>query len=174
MSRSAALLFVTGCAFLFSACDRKQTDVREWRASDHDHTAEPNSAQAAPQASAGADAGGGDDHGVDEVTIVAWKQNCVRCHGVVGRGDGVEGASVRASDLSRPEWQTSVTDAQIAATIQNGKGAMPAFPLPSSTITGLVRLVRLLNVQPPAAAPAAGAPSPAGDGGAPPATAERE
>jgi mono/diheme cytochrome c family protein len=158
MSRRPALLFVICCAFLHGACDRKPADVREWRASDHDHTAEPNSGQASPQASAGG--GAEDNHGVNEVTIVAWKQNCVRCHGVVGRGDGMEGAAVKATDLSRPEWQASVTDEQIAATIQNGKGAMPAFPLPASTITGLVRLVRLLNAQPAAGTAGAASPTP--------------
>jgi mono/diheme cytochrome c family protein len=171
MRREPALLWVCCCVSLTLACSREPSDLREWRASDHDHTAEPNSAQASPQASAASNAA--DNDGVDEVTIVAWKQNCVRCHGVVGRGDGAEGAAVRATDLSRPEWQAGVTDEQIAATIQNGKGAMPAFPLPQGTITGLVRLVRLLNLKPPAGdAPAASAPAAAPPAAAPPAARE--
>ena len=68
------------------------------------------------------------------------------CHGTVGRGDGPQGPMVRASDLTRPAWQASVTDAQIAQTIRTGRGSMPAFDLPESTVNGLVRLIRLLDM----------------------------
>src|SRR6266508_13480 len=110
---------------LAPACSKAQSDVREWRASDHDHTSGPNSGQAGPE-SAGAEAA---NQGVDEVTIVAWKQNCVTCHGIIGAGDGPQGAAVRAANLTAPAWQASVTDEQIADTIRSGKGVMPAFPL---------------------------------------------
>lgn len=144
------------------ACEQAPPDRRPWRPSDHDHAAEPSPGQSVPaNQSTGRDTG---MHGIDEVVLAAWKQNCVRCHGVIGRGDGPQGAMFRARDLTDPEWQASITDAQIAGVIRSGKGAMPGFELPEGTIAGLVRLLRLLN---PGAAPG---PQPrAQDGAAAPA-----
>ncbi len=66
---------------------------------------------------------------------------------------------LKARDLSDPAWQSSVTDADIAAAITRGKNAMPAFPLPPTTIDGLVHLVRLLDRDRQLAAPEASAAS---------------
>jgi hypothetical protein len=73
-------------------------------------------------------------------------------------------------DLSDPAWQLSVTDEAIAAAIRNGKGRMPAFPLPEATVQNLVALIRLLGGQgqarPATSGPPPGASAP---GSAPPA-----
>jgi mono/diheme cytochrome c family protein len=126
---------------LITACRRDPDDLREWRVGDHDHTNTPNAAQVADP---GTDAAA-DPMGINDVTIAAWKQRCVTCHGTVGRGDGPQGPMVRASDLTRPAWQASVTDEQIAQTIRTGRGSMPGFDLPEATVNGLVRLIRLLD-----------------------------
>jgi len=84
--------------------------------------------------------------GFEDVTLVAWKQNCTPCHGAVGRGDGPRGPMLKATNLSDPTWQSSVTDERIAEVIKRGKGAMPPFNLPDGTIANLVKLVRMLNV----------------------------
>jgi cytochrome c oxidase cbb3-type subunit 3 len=84
--------------------------------------------------------------GLEDVTIVAWGQNCTPCHGELGRGDGPRGPMLKATNLSDPAWQSSVTDQQIAASIKLGKGAMPAFKLPDVTIANLVKLVRMMNI----------------------------
>jgi mono/diheme cytochrome c family protein len=147
---------------LVTACESSPEDLREWRASDHDHTSEPGNDQVevppdggpTPELAA---------HGLDEVTIVAWQQNCTRCHGTIGRGDGPQGASLRAADLTDAAWQSSVKDDQIARTIREGRGAMPPFALPDSTITGLVHLIRLLDAS-------RARPAPAGDESPEPAT----
>jgi mono/diheme cytochrome c family protein len=153
MKSVGVLIWASVFVVCSAACNRDRGDVREWKASDHDHTAEPNAAQAPSQPSPAASAAAA--NGVNEVTIVAWKQNCVTCHGIVGAGDGPQGPAVRARNLGDPAWQAQTSDEDIATAIRSGKGAMPAFPLPDSTITGLVHLVRLLNT----AAPSAEGPS---------------
>jgi mono/diheme cytochrome c family protein len=151
-------------------CNERPSDVREWRPGDHDHTENPGSdqVQVDPQ-----DAGAPAVPGFEDVTLVAWKQNCTPCHGAVGRGDGPRGPMLKATNLTDPAWQGSVTDEQIAKTIKLGKGAMPAFNLPDVTIANLVKLVRILNAAKleahaqaaaSAAAASSASPTPSGTG----------
>ena len=36
--------------------------------------------------------------GLEDVTIVAWSQNCTQCHGQLGRGDGPRGPMLKATN----------------------------------------------------------------------------
>lgn len=162
MFRCAVWPFLLLCAL---ACNERPADVREWRVSDHDHTANPGSDQVQVDPK---DAGAPAVPGLEDVTIVAWQQNCTRCHGQLGRGDGPQGPMVKATNLSDPAWQSRATDAQITAAIKNGKGAMPAFPLPDGTIANLVKLVRMMDAA-RAAPHASAAPSSSAPSAAPPA-----
>jgi mono/diheme cytochrome c family protein len=135
-------LFAT--ALLVFACDRAPSDLREWRTSDHDHTSNPNATQVEVKPDAGNPLAA---QGVDEVTIVTWKENCAKCHGTVGAGDGPQGPMTHARDLTSPEWQAATSDAVIAQSIRDGRGRMPAFKLPDSTLASLVRLVRLFDAR---------------------------
>lgn len=49
---------------------------------------------------------------------------------------------VKAQDLTRPDWQSNVTDEQLVAAITNGKGRMPKFDLPPTLLSGLVARIR--------------------------------
>jgi len=138
--RTRAVLAL-GFAALALACNDTPPDLRTWRPTDHDHTENPNSDQVQVTDAGAAEPG----HGLDDVTIAAWKANCTSCHGPIGRGDGPQGPMVHAADLSRSEWQSSVTDEQIANTIRQGKGRMPGFALPDATVQRLVALVRMLD-----------------------------
>ena len=157
-----ALSVVT--AALVSACNETPPDLREWRPTDHDHTENPNADQVQVTDAGSSEPG----HGLDDVTIVAWQQNCTTCHGPLGRGDGPQGPMVHAADLSRSDWQASVTDDAIATTIQQGRGRMPGFKLPDATIQRLVQLVRMLDANRMQHAMAAASAQAAGSG-APPA-----
>jgi len=132
--------------FLLSAfaCNERPSDLREWRPGDHDHTENPgnNQVQVDPN-----DAGAPAVPGLEDVTIVAWQQNCTQCHGELGRGDGPRGPMLKATNLSDPAWQGARTDEQIAAAIKLGRGQMPSFSqLPDITIAKLVKLVRMMNL----------------------------
>jgi cytochrome c oxidase cbb3-type subunit 3 len=141
-----------------TACNEQPPDLREWRPSDHDHTTNPGT----DQVEGGPDAGTAPElaaHGLNEVVIVAWEQNCVRCHGRFGRGDGPQGPMVHAADLTNAKWQATVSDDDILKFIRDGRGLMPAFPLPDDTLHALVQLIRLLGQATAPAASASAAPS---------------
>jgi mono/diheme cytochrome c family protein len=127
---------------LTSACDQQAPDLREWRAADHDHTQNPGNDQVEGGPDAGSELA---QHGLNEVVLVAWEQNCVRCHGRFGRGDGPQGPMVHATDLTNPRWQATATDDGIVKVIREGRGLMPAFPLPETTLRSFVQLIRLLG-----------------------------
>jgi cytochrome c oxidase cbb3-type subunit 3 len=105
--------------------------VREWTPADHDQPPE-EAVRTASQPVASA----------PNLAEVTWATNCQRCHGPRGEGDGPEGPMVRASDLTRADWQARVTDDDLATTIRHGRGKMPAFDLPPTLIAGLVRRIR--------------------------------
>lgn len=147
-------------ALLALACDEPPADLREWTPSDHrGETQNPERMrQSTGQPSTS-------EPGLDDVTLATWSKSCTVCHGRIGRGDGPQGAMLKTRDLTDARWQASVTDEQIAATIRQGRGSMPAFPLPDNTIKSLVQLIRRLVAAAPAAAappPAAGSAAPAG------------
>jgi cytochrome c6 len=53
-----------------------------------------------------------------------YKEQCVGCHGADGSGNTPMGKSLKAGDLRKPEIQAK-KDAELAASIEKGKGKMP-------------------------------------------------
>jgi mono/diheme cytochrome c family protein len=126
---------------LLSACEGppSASDLRDWSPADHDRAEEnekiASGAQAAPAGSGAAD-------GTRTLVEATWRQQCVQCHGMVGRGDGPSGPMVKAPDLTREDWQSKVTDDDIAQTIKTGKNRMPKFDLPPQVLAGIVARIR--------------------------------
>ena len=52
------------------------------------------------------------------------------------------GPMVRAPDLTLEDWQSKVTDGEIATAIKNGRGKMPRFDVPDAVVVGLVARIR--------------------------------
>ncbi len=132
-------LFLGFSLFLAATgCDRGSRDVREWKAADHDQPLgqQPGQVAARPRGSA--------QEGPDQSLVeIAWQRNCATCHGQRGRGDGPQGPMMRAPDLTRADWQTQVTDDQMAEVIRKGRNKMPPFAaLPDQVVTGLVGRIR--------------------------------
>ncbi len=136
-SRNLPALVALSSALLIG-CDSASPDLREWKPDDHDRAEETQQARlgrSAPAASASAN---------PTLTLVevTWRNQCATCHGILGKGDGPQGALLRAPDLTLAEWQTKVTDQQIAQVIFNGKNRMPKFELPPDVVAGLVARIR--------------------------------
>jgi mono/diheme cytochrome c family protein len=74
-----------------------------------------------------------------------YKTHCVLCHAPDGSGSSPTGKALKAEDL-RSELIQKKTDAELAASIANGKGKMPAFvkKLKPDEIVQLVAYIRAL------------------------------
>jgi cytochrome c oxidase cbb3-type subunit 3 len=116
------------------ACDRPPSadGLKDWTPADHDGEKKAPSKQG-PK---------GDGGGVLPLVELTWRNQCQSCHGPIGHGDGPQGPMFKAQDLSREEWQAKISDAEIAASITNGKGRMPKFELSEDVVRGLVGRVR--------------------------------
>jgi len=140
LARPATLLVVS---LAFAACSSppSASGLPEWTPTDHDRVEETSRAATKGQPGAASPAGA---KGPNPVIEASWAQQCARCHGTLGHGDGPEGPMVYATDLTRPDWQATVTDDQLASSIMVGKGKMPSFVkiLPPATINGLVARIR--------------------------------
>jgi cbb3-type cytochrome c oxidase subunit III len=138
MTRAVRLLTLACFLAAFtSGCERKPDDLREWTPADHTHQTETGAnPQRAPKTVSPA------EESQREVSAAIWKQQCETCHGVAGRGDGPQSVMVQARDLTDPAWQETTPDAVMALIIKQGKGKMPAFRFPDTTVSGLVDLVR--------------------------------
>jgi mono/diheme cytochrome c family protein/uncharacterized membrane protein len=82
-----------------------------------------------------------------------YRENCQRCHGADGKGDGKQADLPDRPDFTRGAWQEERGDAQLAQSILDGKGkGMPPFRdvLGETRVRSLVAHVRAFG---PAAKP---------------------
>jgi cytochrome c oxidase cbb3-type subunit 3 len=125
--------------------DGSAEELPVWTPQDHDNQGAPSPGQVdikAPRPGMPDLA----EHGISDVILATWKQNCTPCHGLIGRGDGPQGRMLRPPDLTSPEYHKRAIDSEMQYTIKKGRGRMPAFGhLPDDTVKGLVNLVRMLN-----------------------------
>jgi len=99
-----------------------------------------------------------DKTGAADVTKL-YQEQCARCHGATGKGDGDDGIyyTTKPTDFTAPTPTPKRTDDFLAAVISDGgpsKGLsvdMPAFKLPPAEVKGLVAMIRQFS---PVKAPA--------------------
>ncbi|HEX8817392.1 MAG TPA: cytochrome c [Terriglobales bacterium] len=75
-----------------------------------------------------------------------FKAKCAMCHGADGAGQTGMGKSMGLKDLGSADVQKQ-SDADLTATITNGKGKMPAYgsKLSADEIAGVVKFIRTLK-----------------------------
>lgn len=75
-----------------------------------------------------------------------FKAKCAMCHGPDGAGQTTMGKNLRLRDLGSAEVQAQ-TDAQLIATVTNGKNKMPSYKgkLTDVEIKAVVAFVRTLK-----------------------------
>jgi mono/diheme cytochrome c family protein len=87
-------------------------------------------------AAARADAGAG---------AALYKEKCIGCHAADGSGNAPMGKALKAGDLRTSQIQGK-KDAELAASITNGKGKMPAQKgLSAAQVAQLLEYVRTLG-----------------------------
>ncbi len=131
-------------------CDKapSPSQAREWTAADHGRGPDERdpsraAAQAAPPPRGAPGDGGATAAGnLNTVVELTWQNQCAACHGRLGHGDGPNGPMVHAPDLTREDWQSKVSDAEIVATIRNGKNQMPRFDVSDQVAAGLAARIR--------------------------------
>lgn len=145
-SGRATLAFSLVGALALAACDQAPAadSLKVWTKDDH-HSRDDDH-PAAPTGTASATGRVKDTSANDAQLIdITWRQQCVGCHGPLGHGDGPMGPMLRAPDLGRTDWQSSTSDAEMAAIIRNGRNRMPRFDFPDPVLKGLVARIRSLR-----------------------------
>lgn len=78
-----------------------------------------------------------------------FAQNCATCHGATGKGDGAAAAALnpKPANFAKGKFKYGSSDSAIAATIKNGKGAMPPWGsvLSAKDIDNVVAYVKSLK-----------------------------
>ena len=126
---------------ILGACSRTDSDMRVWRANDHEQDQSAGPPAVGPLTDLPSNSPAPTTAAPQDAQAV-WSSLCAGCHGQIGQGDGPMGLSVAARNLADPRWQSSITDEQIAAVITHGKGRMPTFSLKADTVKSLIRLIR--------------------------------
>lgn len=132
---------VTTFALAAAGCQRPPSadSLPEWGPVDHHSNDDDKLASRGPAQPRQGQPAGSD---VAQLVDLTWRQQCTNCHGVAGGGDGQLAPMVHPPDLTDVKWQSAVSDAEMLATIKNGKNRMPKFDLPAPVLEGLVARVR--------------------------------
>jgi cytochrome c6 len=82
----------------------------------------------------------------DDNSPALYKQKCATCHGADGKGDTPAGKSMKVRSFADPEV-TKMSDDELAAAIEKGKGKMPAYgkSMKPDEIKAMVAHVRSLG-----------------------------
>ena len=147
--RSLLTAFVAIALAAILGCDRAPPadGLHDWTAADHDRAEENARVKTGVQASASPRSSGSPKNDQAQLIELTWRQNCAQCHGLSGHGDGPQGALVKALDLSNPDLQGKISDADIAGAIKNGRNLMPKFDFSDAVVAGLTARVRAMKGQ---------------------------
>jgi mono/diheme cytochrome c family protein len=81
----------------------------------------------------------------EDKSAAVYKQKCVSCHGVDGKGETPAGKAMKVRSFGDPEV-AKMSDDELAGAIEKGKGKMPAYgkSLKPDEIKAMVAYVRSL------------------------------
>jgi mono/diheme cytochrome c family protein len=81
----------------------------------------------------------------DDKSTALYKQKCVACHGVDGKGETATGKTMKVRSFADPEV-AKMSEDDLTGTIEKGKGKMPAYgkSLKPDEIKAMVVYVRSL------------------------------
>ena len=81
----------------------------------------------------------------EDKSAAAYKQKCISCHGVDGKGDTPAGKAMKVRSFASPET-AKMSDQELADIIEKGKGKMPKYgaSMNSDEIKAMVAYIRTL------------------------------
>jgi mono/diheme cytochrome c family protein len=133
LAKLAVLLVSTTLVYAaFTACSKKAEPPADTSGSTSNTTTPPSDTSAKAPAATNTSGTTADANAVTanlELGEQVYKQRCALCHGPDGHGNGPGAAALnpKPRNYHDAKYMNSKTDAELLATIHNGKGAMPAW-----------------------------------------------